>query len=563
VKKSHQEIVQSFMHALGVGQSGKSTLIVGDREGKTDLQKADEMGSFSEHFLGTSPPDIFQTDKSHSKTYLHSGELTSLDEQYDLIFAQTPINYKGQHLGISELDGHQLGQGEYGLKCLLAERLSSEGIAFFIVGPRGVWGRGADEFTKRLNELNLFLNGYVELPRYIYRPHTDIPVLLVIVSRQETQLQLFSLVDENPRDVGIGLKCLASGEDLDCGRRVDQFRGFDALRAGDQIERMETMYKGYSTKTFGDLVVSSIKGVKDTPFSEKENCLYLKTGGAVVLATTDVSETKNIPSHIQLQITPDIEPEYLVLFLSSPLGQASIRATQQDASVIRVASLSNLLTLSVPIPHKRDRRAMMDTSLTLRRLNIELEQIRDELVLNPLSGGLHDKLQQMLAVTSAQTEGDRVKTLILKGESKTLEFKQTFQYCVRRKQKEDEIETSALKTLVGFMNVEGGILLIGVEDSGELLGVEVERQKFYKGSNDKFLLRMKDRVQRRIGIDALQDVNMRFIEVGPLDILQIDCKQSKEGTFLDGKDFYVRNTPSTDKLEGKDLMNYLKRRFST
>ena len=171
------------------------------------------------------------------------------------------------------------------------------------------------------------------------------------------------------------------------------------------------------------------------------------------------------------------------------------------------------------------------------------------------------KSKEMLLIAKAQTDSDVIKATIIRGESKKLEFKQTFQFCVRTKQKEDYVETSALKTLVGFMNTEGGTLLVGVEDSGEILGIETERDKFHKGSDDKFFLRIKDRVEKRIGLDALKNIDMQITKVDQSDVLSIICERSNQETFLDGKEFYIRNTPSTDKLEGRDLTNYIKERF--
>ena len=198
----------------------------------------------------------------------------------------------------------------------------------------------------------------------------------------------------------------------------------------------------------------------------------------------------------------------------------------------------------IPIPPKADRLAMLDARNSLTRLSAQIDQIQGEIVLNPLSAGLNEKVQQMLAIAAAQTEGDRLKSLILRGESKVLEFKQTFQRCIKSKQKEQHIETSALKTLVGFLNTDGGTLLIGVEDSGEILGVEVEREKHHKNSNDKFMLHITDKIKSRIGTEALQDIDMKFVEVGSAEVLRSIAKK-RLIVFLDGKDLH-RNPPATE-----------------
>ncbi len=56
-------------------------------------------------------------------------------------------------------------------------------------------------------------------------------------------------------------------------------------------------------------------------------------------------------------------------------------------------------------------------------------------------------------------------------ESKTLEFKSTLQWDVHQKQKNKELHHPVLKTVAAFLNTEGGTLLIGVDDEGNVLGL--------------------------------------------------------------------------------------------
>ena len=44
-------------------------------------------------------------------------------------------------------------------------------------------------------------------------------------------------------------------------------------------------------------------------------------------------------------------------------------------------------------------------------------------------------------------------------------------------------------------------------------------------------------------------------------VFKIKCLPSNEEIFLDNKEFYIRTSPSTDKLEGRDLSTYVKNRF--
>ena len=50
------------------------------------------------------------------------------------------------------------------------------------------------------------------------------------------------------------------------------------------------------------------------------------------------------------------------------------------------------------------------------------------------------------------------------------------------------MEEACLKTIVGFLNTDGGKLIVGVKDNGEFSGLETEISKLRKDSKDKFLL---------------------------------------------------------------------------
>ena len=188
--------------------------------------------------------------------------------------------------------------------------------------------------------------------------------------------------------------------------------------------------------------------------------------------------------------------------------------------------------------------------------------MRTEISLNPDNLSILSKVDSILEVTESLTDGDKIKSLVLKGESKSLEFKQTFDLCLKEKTKQKYVEQSCLKTIVGFLNTDGGVLLIGVEDSGLIPGIDEERKMFHKDSNDRYLLCLKDKIKTRIGTPFFRYIDTTVVEVEGRSVVKVDCHPSDEEVFLDEKEFYIRTSPSTDKLEGKELSSYLKKRFN-
>ncbi|PSW02563.1 RNA-binding domain-containing protein [Photobacterium lipolyticum] len=174
------------------------------------------------------------------------------------------------------------------------------------------------------------------------------------------------------------------------------------------------------------------------------------------------------------------------------------------------------------------------------------------------SKNLMKKVYKKLS-SSNTSEEDQIKLLILDGESKLLEFKQTFSMDVKKQSQESHIEKSALKTIVGFLNSEGGNLLIGVND-GTVLGVDTEVRKFFK-NNDKYLLNIKNNLKAKIGRDFYPLIDPTIITVDRKSVLRVNCTASNTPCFLEDKEFYVRNGLSNDLLEGKALHNYITEHF--
>ncbi len=172
---------------------------------------------------------------------------------------------------------------------------------------------------------------------------------------------------------------------------------------------------------------------------------------------------------------------------------------------------------------------------------------------------LGQKLYKILARENISEE-DQIKLLIPKGESKNLEFKQTFSLDVKTGTKEKHIEKSVLKTIGAFLNSEGGELLIGVDDNGQVTGVDEEISKFYK-SEDKYLLNFKNHIKTKIGEGFYPLIDYQMVKVDGKSVMRVSCGIANTPCFLEDTEFYVRSGPSTDSLEGKKQHEYIKVRF--
>jgi hypothetical protein len=154
--------------------------------------------------------------------------------------------------------------------------------------------------------------------------------------------------------------------------------------------------------------------------------------------------------------------------------------------------------------------------------------------------------------------------LIAHGEGAKLEFKSTFKWDIRERKSSRQIEEAVLKTLAGFMNAEGGTLLIGVSDDGEITGLEADYNVLKKKDRDGFEQAVMTAVATKLGTDACGYLELVFHSVDGKDVCRIIVSPSKRPLYLkEGNEtkFYVRTGVSTRWLNIQEAVEYISNRW--
>jgi ATP-dependent Lon protease len=180
-------------------------------------------------------------------------------------------------------------------------------------------------------------------------------------------------------------------------------------------------------------------------------------------------------------------------------------------------------------------------------IDVEAEEARSE-------------AQHPIGMTIATSE------LIAAGESKRVEFKQTARVNVHTKQRDAIIEQMVVKSIAGFMNAEGGTLLIGVTDTGEIFGIESDYKTLGKKQNqDGFALWLNGILDNTIGPTAASSVRLTFEELPDGTICRVDVAPGKGPTFVRGgkgdADLYVRLNNATRLLNTAEALEYVGSRW--
>ncbi len=149
--------------------------------------------------------------------------------------------------------------------------------------------------------------------------------------------------------------------------------------------------------------------------------------------------------------------------------------------------------------------------------------------------------------------------LIAEGESIQVEFKSTMRWNLHADKAGKEMELAWLKTVVAYLNTDGGFLLIGVSDDGDILGTGADQFP----NEDKFILHFDNLVQRHIGLQFAGWIHGSFHAAGDKQVYLVNCDRCSEPVFLKKGDeelFYIRVGASSRQLPGSRLLDYLEER---
>ncbi len=160
----------------------------------------------------------------------------------------------------------------------------------------------------------------------------------------------------------------------------------------------------------------------------------------------------------------------------------------------------------------------------------------------------------------------RLRDLILGGETKVVEFKSTARLNLHTKDKDVAVEWGVLKSIAAFANSYGGTLLVGVQDDGTVVGVEGDLPYVKHQNLDGWKLRLNDAVATSMGKVTASDLDVSTCFLDGGSVVRIDVGPSAKPVFaLSPKDkkpaFLVRMNNATHELVGQDPLDYQQKRW--
>ena len=159
-----------------------------------------------------------------------------------------------------------------------------------------------------------------------------------------------------------------------------------------------------------------------------------------------------------------------------------------------------------------------------------------------------------------------VRSLMAQGEGRNVEFKSSLRWDRREERVNKVLEGLVIKSLAGFLNGQGGTLLIGVDDDGQAVGLAADYSSLRKkGNRDGFELHLQQLIVRDLGEAASSSfLTVNFHEIDGEDICQATVEPSDHPIYVEhGRQavFYLRTGNATRSLPVNEAVRYVHHRW--
>lgn len=157
-----------------------------------------------------------------------------------------------------------------------------------------------------------------------------------------------------------------------------------------------------------------------------------------------------------------------------------------------------------------------------------------------------------------------LEDLIKRPESDRLEFKSSITYDYKLGNYNKEREDDIAKALSALMNTEGGVLIIGIDDNHNILGLEKDLQYCQKNNEDGLTLHLTNIIGRCLGNVHHQYLKPKLQPINGKLVVRVNVSPSSSPAFVkDSKgrtNLYIRANNSSRPLE-LDTAEYIKQHW--
>jgi len=196
----------------------------------------------------------------------------------------------------------------------------------------------------------------------------------------------------------------------------------------------------------------------------------------------------------------------------------------------------------------------------------ELAKTKHNLALDLRIKALTYLLNQIKKESKSNFEGSKeqdieVEKLISDGENNKVEFKSSLRWDWKLNQLNKNLDIAISKAISAFLNSHGGILLVGVNDNGEVLGLEKDYSTLKRQDGDGFIQFLVQVMNNKLGKEYNQYISSHIKNISGKGICIIKIIPSSNPVFIkyDNKEeFYIRASSTSQPLNVREATEYIK-----
>lgn len=168
--------------------------------------------------------------------------------------------------------------------------------------------------------------------------------------------------------------------------------------------------------------------------------------------------------------------------------------------------------------------------------------------------------QKIFQLTGKRDKLEEIKELIAGGENQQVEFKSTLRWDLHQFKPNKALETAVAKTIVGFMNTQGGHLFIGIDDDGQPRDLHEDYATLKKPGRDGFEQYVMELISNKLGTNFCTLVDVSFYKIAGYDSCHLLIKRAGFPVYLHDNDrshFFVRTGNGTRELDIPEALDYI------
>lgn len=165
-----------------------------------------------------------------------------------------------------------------------------------------------------------------------------------------------------------------------------------------------------------------------------------------------------------------------------------------------------------------------------------------------------------LGTVSSVNTPINIQDLLNKDEHENLEFKSTFRWDTRQNAVNHVLEKSVMKTIAGFLNSQGGHLVMGIGDNKSIVGLASDYDSLVRKDADGFENHFTQVFRNMIGAEFRQFIKLSWSQIDNKECCLVSVAPSHKPVYLkdnNTEQFYIRTGNGTTSLKLSEANAYI------